>query len=797
MFNHLIIKKFRIFCCFILGATALLGQPDSTLLLKPERLGVKDIININLDQNKNKAISATRSLTDLDQLPFDVWVITADDILRYGFVTLADVLKAAPGIRVSQPGNAAEGETFLMRGLSGNQYVKIMINDVPIKPAVCGGMPIGAQLPIRQAERIEVFYGPASAIYGNDACAGVVNIILKETERPVFTQADLGFGRNGYNSLDLMFGGKLGKDKKIFRYSIYGSSTIREDTDLFYDDNLFKPENYLPFGLDSSLYLNNENYRRSETNPALPKLAPIIHQSRLFGINLTWRGIHFTYHRMDRVDYGALGINPLAQSWSNPSDRLSERTETFTLGFNRQRKRWTSHTNISAELYKIDNNSTNTFIFDRLSSVNYLGALPSLNNDTARLFFRRLMFDQYAADERYSSARSLDARIETRLNAKLARHLFLEAGAQWNLGTGSPLTTHSDLPVETPLFSQSIDQPIRPYAPYAGVFFENIFFGQLEWRSNKLSMIGGAAFDTYFSPGSKSLLAPRLAALYRIDSAWSVYGNYALGFRRPSLFNIGNTVTYSLPINYIFAGDNFFEPNNNWFRKTETVTAYEAGVRYRNGDFRGQISGYVQQTNNLLRNNSIEYTTSAQTGDPLLTYGYNNTPGRSSQLYGAQGLFVLERADFDFKSVKKKAIITSRTEFYIQYARGKEWLSDGTKYTDIFNMPRWTTQFRSSWRTGKVQLMFASNRQTSVLSKAVTYKTMFQRSTITERYPTFRTWDMMVRTYLDKHFVVYFLLQNMFNRQYAGLDATGTPDDLLYNPQQGRIWRLGVNYNMN
>ena len=786
------------FCCFMLGATALFGQPDSALLLKPERLGVKDIININPDQNKNKAISATRTLTDLDQLPFDVWVITADDILRYGFVTLVDVLKAAPGIRVSQPGNAAEGETFLMRGLSGNQYVKIMINDVPIKPGVCGGMPIGAQLPIRQAERIEVFYGPASAIYGNDACAGVVNIILKETERPVFTQADLGFGRNGYNSLDLMFGGKLGKDKKIFRYSIYGSSTIREDTDLFYDDNMFKPENYLPFGLDSSLYLNNENYRRSETNAALPKLAPIAHQSRLFGINLTWRGAHFTYHRMDRVDYGALGMNPLAQSWSNPSDRLSERTETFTLGFNRQRKRWTSHTNISAGFYKIDNTSRNTFIFDRLSSVNYLGALPSIPDETLRLLVRQQLFDRYASNERYSSARGFDARIESRLNAKVARHLFLETGIQANLSTGSPLTTHSDLPVENPLFGLPRDgQFVNPYEPYSSALFEGLLFGQLEWRSNKLSIIGGGAFDYYLLPGTKSVLAPRLATLYQIDSAWSVYGNYALGFRRPNLFSIGSNITYRLPVANVFAGDYFLEPKPNWFKKTESTTAYEAGVRYRNGDFRGQISGYVQETKNLLRNNSLEYSTSTQGGSQLLTYGYNNTPGRSSKLYGAQGLLVWEQEDFDLKSIKKKPIIASRTEFYIQYARGTEWLSDGTKYNDIFNMPRWTTQFRSFWRTGKVQLMFASNRQTSVLSKAVTYKTMFQRSTITERYPTFRTWDMMVRTYLDKHFVVYFLLQNMFNRHYAGLDATGTPDDLLYNPQQGRIWRLGVNYNMN
>ena len=236
--------KFYLLFPLLLICLFLHAQNDTTLLLAPERLTEKDLIAQNPDLQKTKVISASRSPEDLDEVPFTMWVVTAEDILRNGYVTLGDVLRAAPGIRVSQPGNAMEGETFLMRGLSGNQYVKILINDVPVKPSIALGMPIGAQIPIRQAERIEVLYGPTSAIYGNEACAGVVNIILKETERPIFTQADLAFGNYGYNSLDLTFGGKLGKDKKIFRFSLYGSSTVREKTDLYYDRNLFNANNY-------------------------------------------------------------------------------------------------------------------------------------------------------------------------------------------------------------------------------------------------------------------------------------------------------------------------------------------------------------------------------------------------------------------------------------------------------------------------------------------------------------------------------------------------------------------------
>ena len=153
-----------LFCLIAFKAVLFAQQDSSSLLLKPERLADTNILIHNKGIAKRKAISATRSLEDVDRLPFTVWVVTAEDIQRHGFVTLGDVLRAAPGVRVSQPGTALEGETFLLRGLPGNQYVRVLINDIPVRPTAAPGMPIGAQLPIRQAERIEVFYGPASVV---------------------------------------------------------------------------------------------------------------------------------------------------------------------------------------------------------------------------------------------------------------------------------------------------------------------------------------------------------------------------------------------------------------------------------------------------------------------------------------------------------------------------------------------------------------------------------------------------------------------------------------------------------
>ncbi|MBL7775131.1 MAG: TonB-dependent receptor plug domain-containing protein, partial [Saprospiraceae bacterium] len=429
----------RFFCFFICFPLWLTAQPDTTsLLLEPERLDERYIQDLGQLAPKRKTVSATRSLADLDQVPFKVWVVTAEDIERNGFVTLGDVLAAAPGVRVSQPGNALEGETFLLRGLPGNQYVKILINDVPVKPSAAPGMPIGAQLPVRQAERIEVLFGPASAIYGDGACAGVVNIILKETERPIFTQADLAFGNYGYNSLDLMLGGKLFKDKNIFRFSLYGSNTVRERLDYFYDNQLFTTKNYLPFGLDSTLYRLNPNYRPRELGDSLARTAELPHESRLLGINLTWRGIHLNYNRLIRFDHTSLGLSPLATFYGNPSNRIAEQVETFALSFKKRREKRTATNTFSLLRYQVRNTSTFTPVFDRLGAALYWAKAPQLQTDAQRRAALEGIYNRFNADERYFTANGFDFRFESRINAALGPYLNLDAGLQINLGGGVP-----------------------------------------------------------------------------------------------------------------------------------------------------------------------------------------------------------------------------------------------------------------------------------------------------------------------------------------------------------------------
>jgi hemoglobin/transferrin/lactoferrin receptor protein len=56
--------------------------------------------------------------------------------------------------------------------------------------------------------------------------------------------------------------------------------------------------------------------------------------------------------------------------------------------------------------------------------------------------------------------------------------------------------------------------------------------------------------------------------------------------------------------------------------------------------------------------------------------------------------------------------------------------------------------------------------------------------------------DLTWRYRVNENFTGYVTIYNVFDAEYGGLSATGTPDDLLYNPQSGRLWKLGLAYRL-
>jgi len=136
-----------------------------------------------------------------------VQIITRADIESTGKLTLSEVLQALPinnnGSVPTSFGNgfAAGGSGVSLRGLSVNSTL-VLVNGRRMAPY---GLADDGQrnfvdlssIPLDLVDRVEILKDGASAVYGSDAIAGVVNIILRKDFKGFIGSASAGTSRYG------------------------------------------------------------------------------------------------------------------------------------------------------------------------------------------------------------------------------------------------------------------------------------------------------------------------------------------------------------------------------------------------------------------------------------------------------------------------------------------------------------------------------------------------------------------------------------------------------------------------
>jgi outer membrane receptor for ferrienterochelin and colicins len=116
------------------------------------------------------------------EAPASVSFITAEEIKRYGYRTLADILRGVRGMYVTNDRNFSYLGT---RGFGNpgdyNSRVLLLVNGHRVNDNVFGQAEIGSEFGIDPAlfERVEIIRGPASSLYGNSAFFAVINVITK------------------------------------------------------------------------------------------------------------------------------------------------------------------------------------------------------------------------------------------------------------------------------------------------------------------------------------------------------------------------------------------------------------------------------------------------------------------------------------------------------------------------------------------------------------------------------------------------------------------------------------------
>jgi len=159
-------------------------------------------------------VTPTRLEQQAGESPASVTVITSDDIRSSPYVALDDVLRQIPSFSLFRRSSSLVGhpttQGVSLRGVgpSGASRALVLVDGIPINDPFGGWVP-WSRVPLLSIEQIEVVRGGGSALWGNGALGGVINVI---TRRPTETSATLetSFGNHDTKNFDLLARGVLG-----------------------------------------------------------------------------------------------------------------------------------------------------------------------------------------------------------------------------------------------------------------------------------------------------------------------------------------------------------------------------------------------------------------------------------------------------------------------------------------------------------------------------------------------------------------------------------------------------------
>jgi outer membrane receptor for ferrienterochelin and colicins len=148
---------------------------------KQEEVTLEDIFNL---VSEGKVITATRTERLLKTAPQAVTVITRQQIKEMGASTIGEALRFVPGMNARI---TPMGGVLGIRSLGPSPFterVLLLIDGTPYNSPDKGGLPGHPAyedfFPIEHVKRIEVIKGPGSALYGQNAFFGIVNIITED-----------------------------------------------------------------------------------------------------------------------------------------------------------------------------------------------------------------------------------------------------------------------------------------------------------------------------------------------------------------------------------------------------------------------------------------------------------------------------------------------------------------------------------------------------------------------------------------------------------------------------------------
>jgi iron complex outermembrane receptor protein len=189
-----------------------------------------------------------------------VQIYSAKEIARTGATTVAEVIQNLPAMQGFQIADVAVGSnsggivTANIHDI-GSSYTLVLLNGRRVAPTGSGSTVNLNAIPMSAIDRIEVLTDGASALYGSDAIAGVVNFVLKKNWQGGNVTASgmdplEGGGKSGYASITYGFG-----DLDTDRFNVLMSYRHDEQRQLAATQRDFGSTAYVPFAFNGNNYI--------------------------------------------------------------------------------------------------------------------------------------------------------------------------------------------------------------------------------------------------------------------------------------------------------------------------------------------------------------------------------------------------------------------------------------------------------------------------------------------------------------------------------------------------------------
>ncbi|SFH82560.1 TonB-dependent receptor plug domain-containing protein [Halpernia frigidisoli] len=171
----------------------------------------------------------------------NITIITKAEIEKSPANSIDELLQLNTGLDIRRRGSNGVQSDVSVRGSSFEQ-VLILVNGVRMNDSQTGHNTLNIPFDLDSVQQIEIIKGPAAQRYGNNAYAGVINIITKPlAEKSVKISAEGG----DYKSYDLGANANIGNEKFSNLFQIHSSASdgYRHNTDykinnFYYQNNL-------------------------------------------------------------------------------------------------------------------------------------------------------------------------------------------------------------------------------------------------------------------------------------------------------------------------------------------------------------------------------------------------------------------------------------------------------------------------------------------------------------------------------------------------------------------------------